>query len=71
MKKRTTKLPKEAGRREGGGVGVGDKRSVRGLGVKVKGQGSCHRDTSKGEGVKMTLSLLTGVRVVKVLCYTK
>lgn len=49
----------------GGGVGVGDGRSVRRLGVKVKGQGLCHWDTPKGQGVEMILSLLTGVRVVK------
>lgn len=38
---------------------MGDERSVRGLGVKVKGQGSCHWDTPKGQGVKITLSVLT------------
>lgn len=45
------------------GVG-GDEGSVRGLRVKVEGQGLCHWDTPKGQEVRMTLSLLTRVKVV-------
>lgn len=50
---------------------MGEERSFRGLGVKVRGQRSCHQDTPKGQEVKMTLSLLTRVKVVKDHCYMR